>query len=399
MEKVNLMISINVRTLGEVAKELKTLIEDQLNAKVWICVDMTGGQNYRDEIVKAIDKAFAVILLVNNDWAESAECEDEYNYAKRLHLTSKSDPRKPFIIPVAFPDLDWQKRSHIRLLMSSTNAIVVKEPNTQVVWPLLKDALVGLGLVQSLVDSSGKIDFNKHIDRNVFLKFNSAQVVQWLEHVGLSNMKKGVLDNEVTGQDLVDNADSNGLKELGLSSQIQINKAIKLLSEFKSEPVKVEKKVEEKVIIKEEPKNPPPPNNSVPGGVAPGTPQPGLTGGYPSPRSQIPHQSSFPGMTQMGMPTYPGTGSFTDLSDFPAASPYGNPGFPAASPYGNTPGFPATSSYGNPGFPAHSPAGFPSHAGLAAHPTSNLTRTSALAASLLRNPFGNIPGQPGFNNK
>jgi len=236
MEKLNLMISINVRTMGETTKEIKALIEEQLNAKVWICTDMTGGQNYRDEIVKAVDRAYAVILFVSNDWAESAECEDEYNYAKRLNLTSKSEPRKPYIIPIAFPDLDWQKRSHIRLLMSSTNAIIVKDSSAEALWSLLKETLITLGLVENLVSGSVKIDFSKPISGDVFLKFNNAQVVQWLEHVGLSNMKKGVIDNELSGQDLLDNVNSESLQELGLTSKIQINKAIKLLSAFKSLP-------------------------------------------------------------------------------------------------------------------------------------------------------------------
>jgi len=200
----NFMISLNVRTMTEVAKALKLNIEEQFNAHVWICTDMVGGMVYRDEIVKAVDKAYAVILLVNNDWAESAECEDEYNYAKRLNLTSKIEPRQPLLLPIAFPDLDWQKRGHVRLLMSSTNAIVVKEATVSSVWPQLKETLLTLNIPQAVFKKDGSIDFTKHISRDILLKFTCEQVLKWIDNHGLVPLRKHAEENFITGQDLVD---------------------------------------------------------------------------------------------------------------------------------------------------------------------------------------------------
>jgi len=234
MEHFNLMISINVRTLGETAKDLKTLIEENLNAKVWICTDMTGGQNYRDEIVKAIDKALVVILLVNDAWANSAECEDEYNYAKRLNLTSQSDPRKPFLLPIAFPDLNWQRHSHIRLLMSSTNAITAKDYTAAAVWPTLKASLIASGFTQSVIDTSGHVDFKKHINRDTFLIFGKDQLLQWISHVGLPGLKPHIESELLKATDLID-ITSEDLTSLGLDP-FQCKKTIKILSEYKLLP-------------------------------------------------------------------------------------------------------------------------------------------------------------------
>jgi len=230
---LNLMISLHVRTMAQVASELKEQIEKNFNAHVWICTNMTGGQNYRDEIVKAIDKAYAVILLVNNDWAESAECEDEYNYAKRLNLTSKHNPRKPLLLPIAFPDLDWQKRSHVRLLMSSTNAIVIK--NTSEIWPQLKSSLEVSIASETVTDNN--IDFN-NLTREIFIKLTTKQVLEWAEHGSLTFLKKSVEENNMTGVDLADLVSDKDLESFGLSP-FQVKKVIQSLTPFKVVPKEV----------------------------------------------------------------------------------------------------------------------------------------------------------------
>jgi hypothetical protein len=48
-----------------------------------------GGAEYREEIAKAVDNASVMVLMLNEEWALSRECLDEYSYAKRLNLTSK----------------------------------------------------------------------------------------------------------------------------------------------------------------------------------------------------------------------------------------------------------------------------------------------------------------------
>jgi hypothetical protein len=92
---------------------------------------MSGGENYRTEIVSVVKSCKVFLPLLNDAWALSGECEDEYSLAKRLNLTShesgrtiRSEKRQPIMLPVAFSDLKWNQYPHVELLAASTNFIV-----------------------------------------------------------------------------------------------------------------------------------------------------------------------------------------------------------------------------------------------------------------------------------
>eukprot|EP01038_Epipyxis_sp_PR26KG_P006390 gene6390-8803_t len=128
-----IMISINVKTMGETGELLKSFFERN-NITCWICTSMNGGVEFREEIVEAVKKCKIFLPLINDEWARSGECKDEYNLAKRLNLTShesgrtvEGEKRLPVILPIAFPNLIWNKYSHVELLAASTNFIVHKE--------------------------------------------------------------------------------------------------------------------------------------------------------------------------------------------------------------------------------------------------------------------------------
>ena len=127
-----IFISINVSTMLNSAKILQTELKKQ-GYRVWVCTDMMGGVDFRDSIVQAVKQCHIFIPMINNAWALSGECRDEFSLAKRLHLTShesgrsdksKNEPRLPVFIPIAFSDLQWNEHSHIQLLASSTNFLV-----------------------------------------------------------------------------------------------------------------------------------------------------------------------------------------------------------------------------------------------------------------------------------
>lgn len=129
------MISLQVGSMQASAKKLQSYLQSR-GMKVWVCVDMMGGDNYRNEIIDAIEAADFFIILLNNKWALSGECEFEYNYAIRLNLTSyesgrtsRGVARKPVFIPIAFSDLDWGAHRHVRLLAANTNFIVHNDVN------------------------------------------------------------------------------------------------------------------------------------------------------------------------------------------------------------------------------------------------------------------------------
>lgn len=129
-DNIEVMVSINVRTMKDSALKLKAFLE-QHNIRTWVCVNMEAGVNYREEIVRAVKSCEIFIPLINDEWASSGECQDEYSLAKRLNLTSYEkeiakppQPRKPVILPIAFPNLVWDKYPHVELLAASTNFLV-----------------------------------------------------------------------------------------------------------------------------------------------------------------------------------------------------------------------------------------------------------------------------------
>eukprot|EP00049_Salpingoeca_infusionum_P022752 m.8580 g.8580 ORF g.8580 m.8580 type:complete len:482 (+) comp5372_c0_seq2:156-1601(+) len=123
-------ISFNVRTTKSEAELLKAALEGY-GVRVWVCTEFAGGSDFRDEIVRGIKESTVFVPLINDAWASSGECKDEFSLAKRRHLTSHEsgrtkpeDYRLPGIVPVGFPDLVWDKYAHVELLAANTNFVV-----------------------------------------------------------------------------------------------------------------------------------------------------------------------------------------------------------------------------------------------------------------------------------
>jgi len=127
----DVMISLHVASMRDSAISLKKYLQSK-GLSVWICVDsILGGDNYRTEIIKTLKACSVIIPLINNEWALSGECQDEYAFAKRLNLTShesgrtkREEARKPIFIPIAFPNLVWNAHPQVELLAASTNFII-----------------------------------------------------------------------------------------------------------------------------------------------------------------------------------------------------------------------------------------------------------------------------------
>jgi hypothetical protein len=126
----DVFISLQVGSMKPSALILKKALED-IGLKVWICVEMVGGDDFRDEIVRGLKSSKVFLPLINQAWALSGECKDEFNLAKRLNLTShekgltqRNQERMPIIIPIAFSDLLWDDHPHVELLAASVNFIV-----------------------------------------------------------------------------------------------------------------------------------------------------------------------------------------------------------------------------------------------------------------------------------
>eukprot|EP01099_Mayorella_cantabrigiensis_P005485 TRINITY_DN442_c0_g1_i1.p1 TRINITY_DN442_c0_g1~~TRINITY_DN442_c0_g1_i1.p1 ORF type:complete len:912 (-),score=178.32 TRINITY_DN442_c0_g1_i1:11-2746(-) len=141
---MSVMISLHVLTMKDFAEQLKKWFEGN-GISVWLCTSMSAGLSFRDEIVKNVENCDIFLPLINTEWAESGECEDEFNFARRLNLTRPKNNRKPQIIPIAFPGLDWGKYPHVKLLSTSTNFLIYKEEDPEAIYGLLKDSLESVG--------------------------------------------------------------------------------------------------------------------------------------------------------------------------------------------------------------------------------------------------------------
>jgi len=151
---------------------IKKKFLEEHNIRTWVCVEMGGGINYREEIVYAVKCCEVFIPLINDEWASSGECQDEYSLAKRLNLTShekgitkSSQPRKPIILPIAFPNLICDKYSHVELLAASTNFLIHNKPTLlegdttnlfQQVLRAVFPALISLGIKVQLYQEEMK---------------------------------------------------------------------------------------------------------------------------------------------------------------------------------------------------------------------------------------------------
>lgn len=132
-----IMISLHVKSMHKSALLLKQYLESQ-GYRVWLCTEMVGGVDFRTSIVEAVRSCTVFLPLINDAWAQSGECSDEFSLAKRLHLTShesgrtkRNEPRLPIFIPFAFSDLNWNDYPHIQLLAASTNFLVHDSPTLE----------------------------------------------------------------------------------------------------------------------------------------------------------------------------------------------------------------------------------------------------------------------------
>ena len=70
----DVMISLNCRTMLPTAQRFRDFLEAH-GVKVWLCVNMSAGVDFRDEIIAAVDSCEVFLPLINEAWCESKECK------------------------------------------------------------------------------------------------------------------------------------------------------------------------------------------------------------------------------------------------------------------------------------------------------------------------------------
>lgn len=111
------MISYNVKSCSRVAKAMRSVLEKEETAKPWICEqDLKPGQDWRSTIGKVVMACDVFVMLVNEEWIESGECNDEYNVAKARNLKNQ----RPLMIPV-FMGKDILEKEHEKVYSLTSN--------------------------------------------------------------------------------------------------------------------------------------------------------------------------------------------------------------------------------------------------------------------------------------
>lgn len=72
---------------------IPTPYTESFGLSIFVCMEMNGGAQFRNEIVSAVDSCKFFVILLNEQWALSGECEDEFSLAKRMNLTSHETKR------------------------------------------------------------------------------------------------------------------------------------------------------------------------------------------------------------------------------------------------------------------------------------------------------------------
>eukprot|EP01099_Mayorella_cantabrigiensis_P003413 TRINITY_DN261_c0_g1_i12.p1 TRINITY_DN261_c0_g1~~TRINITY_DN261_c0_g1_i12.p1 ORF type:complete len:582 (-),score=170.84 TRINITY_DN261_c0_g1_i12:273-1784(-) len=186
---------------------------------------MEGGVDFRSEIVDTVDHIDVMILMIDAEWATSGECEAEFNLAYRKHLVSKQSPRKPTFLPVVFPNLDWNAHKHVRLLLASTNAIVVsQQKDMHEIGELLLSSIKNLGIEPrspKVGETSSQKESQVKETRNLqkALQYWSPEdVCYFLGENGYGSLIPKFKENQVNGLDLLQSSDEELKEGLGVNS-------------------------------------------------------------------------------------------------------------------------------------------------------------------------------------
>eukprot|EP00732_Lithocolla_globosa_P004264 Lithocolla_globosa_v1_NODE_3845_length_1566_cov_2.780940.p1 type:complete len:310 gc:universal NODE_3845_length_1566_cov_2.780940:1111-182(-) len=113
---------------GSSTETVKTLVKHLNEAEIttWTCLDLPPGDLFRDSIVKSIKGCKVFIMVINKQWAESGECEEEFYYAKRLN--AKNRPRLPMLLPIVFPNLEVSDFPQVESLQAKVQMLQSKFP-------------------------------------------------------------------------------------------------------------------------------------------------------------------------------------------------------------------------------------------------------------------------------
>jgi len=195
----SVLFHINVSTMSETAQIVQEYFQ-QRGIQVYLnTIPMTGAT--RLQFIENIKSCKIYVIFLDLEWATSAECQIEYNFA--LNLNTQNKDRTPVFIPIAFPDLVWNCKPHVELLSTNTNLITIEKTETplSVAEKVYQDVHAKLKLIESgqKVTSSPT---NKHLS-----DYDIDEICAFVEGLGLKSQP--FRENAVEGKDLLDFSDED----------------------------------------------------------------------------------------------------------------------------------------------------------------------------------------------
>lgn len=110
MHKKSVMISYNVKTCSKVAKSIRSSLDKSGVARPWMCEqDLKPGQDWRSTIGKVVMACDVFVMLINKEWLDSGECNDEYNIAKSRNIKTQRPLMIPIFVGKELADVEHEK--------------------------------------------------------------------------------------------------------------------------------------------------------------------------------------------------------------------------------------------------------------------------------------------------
>ena len=102
----DVFISHCCRTTKDTAKLLHDFLEEA-GVSTFICLEMSPGAAFRDEILLNAINCKVMIILLDEAWTNSMECVAEFNCAFRCY----TQRAKPEMLPIVFGSFEWIKHN------------------------------------------------------------------------------------------------------------------------------------------------------------------------------------------------------------------------------------------------------------------------------------------------
>ena len=102
MGSKDVFLSHHVSSINSIARKFEDEL-DKLDITTFLCTSVRPGQDYRRLLTINAVKCKVFIAFINNAWAKSNECTNEFNCA----LSSFNKTLHPIIIPIVIGGFDW----------------------------------------------------------------------------------------------------------------------------------------------------------------------------------------------------------------------------------------------------------------------------------------------------